>query len=130
MNGEGLCVFRAARESGACAVNKSNLVDRVASNLGATRNEAAQYLDAVLEGITQGLIEDGRVKITGFGGFVRRHRAERNGTKPTTGEPIRIPASETCGFKAAPHLRERLTEATRPPGQIEPKPVSRQQTAR
>ncbi|UYV11510.1 MAG: HU family DNA-binding protein [Phycisphaera sp.] len=111
-------------------MNKSDLVDRVASSLGATRGEAAQYLDAVLEGITRGLIEDGRVKITAFGGFTRRHRAERNGTKPTTGEPIRIPASETCGFKAAPALRERLTESARPPGQVESKPTAHQDAAR
>lgn len=111
-------------------MNKSELVDHVASSLGTTRGEAALYLDAVLEGVTQGLIEDGRVKITGFGGFTRRHRAERNGTKPTTGEPIRIPASETCGFRAAPALRERLTEGVRPPGQIEAKPKARQDATR
>lgn len=111
-------------------MNKSELVDRVASSLGATRGEAAQYVDAVLEAITKGLIEDERVKITGFGGFTRRHRAERNGTKPTTGEPIRIPASETCGFKAAPALRDRLTESARPPGQVESKPAARQDAAR
>ena len=111
-------------------MNKRNLVDRVASNLGATRTEASHYLEAVLEGITQGLIEDGRVKITGFGGFIRRHRAERKGTKPATGESIRIPASETCGFKASPHLRERLNQTARPAGQVEPKPVARQQATR
>jgi nucleoid DNA-binding protein len=104
-------------------MNKSHLVDRIASSLGATRHEASQYLDAVLDGIAHGLIEDGRVKISGFGGFTRRHRPERNGTKPTTGEPIRIAASETCGFKAAPALRERLTQGVRPPGQIETKPA-------
>lgn len=111
-------------------MNKSDLVDRVASSLGATRGEAVQYVDAVLEAITKGLIEDERVKITGFGGFTRRHRAERNGTKPTTGEPIRIPASETCGFKAAPALRERLNESVQVPGQVESKPAARQDAAR
>ncbi len=111
-------------------MNKSLLVDRIAASLGTTRGEASRSLDAVLEAITKGLIEDGRVKISGFGGFIRRHRAERNGTKPTTGEPIRIPASETCGFKAAPALRERLTESARPPGQVEAKPVARQDAAR
>jgi nucleoid DNA-binding protein len=105
-------------------MNKSKLVDRVASNLGATRHEASQYVDAVLEGIAQGLIEDGRVKITGFGGFVRRHRPERDGTKPTTGERIRIPASVTCGFKASPALRERLVVRSHVPGLIETRPIA------
>lgn len=111
-------------------MNKSHLIDRIAAALGATRHEASQYLDAVLEGITEGLVEDGRVKISGFGGFTRRHRPERDGTKPTTGEPIRIAASETCGFKAAPALRERLSQGARPPGQIESKPKVRQDAGR
>lgn len=111
-------------------MNKSHLIDRIAAALGATRHEASQYLDAVLEGITEGLVEDGRVKISGFGGFTRRHRPERDGTKPTTGEPIRIAASETCGFKAAPALRDRLSQGARPPGQIESKPKVRQDAGR
>ncbi|MEQ8316919.1 MAG: HU family DNA-binding protein [Phycisphaerales bacterium] len=89
-------------------MNKSHLVDYVASNLGVTRSDATVYVECVLEGITSGLIEDGRVKITGFGAFTRRHREPRKGTNPLTGEPISIPASETCGFKASPALRERL----------------------
>ncbi|MEQ8844722.1 MAG: HU family DNA-binding protein [Phycisphaerales bacterium] len=107
-------------------MNKSELVDRIAANLGITRADAAHYLDTILEGITTGLIEDGRVKITGFGSFVRRHRNAREGTKPSTGEPIAIPSSETCGFKAAPALRQRLTDHARPAGQVEPKPTARQ----
>lgn len=90
-------------------MNKSELVDRIAARTGLTRNDAAGTVDVVLDAIAEGLIEDGRVKITGFGSFVRRHRNARDGTKPSTGEPITIPASETCGFKAAPALRERLT---------------------
>jgi len=107
-------------------MNKSELVDRIAARMGLTRSDAANMLDAVLDTIADGLIEDGRVKITGFGSFVRRHRNARDGTKPSTGEPITIPASETCGFKAAPALRQQLTENTRPIGQVESKPPQRQ----
>ncbi len=105
-------------------MNKSDLIDRVASTMGITRGESAQYVDIVLVTISDGLIEDVRVKITGFGSFIRRHRSARDGTKPSTGEPITIPASETCGFKAAPALRQKLTEGVVPAGQVEPKPMA------
>ena len=105
-------------------MNKSDLIDRVASTMGITRGESAQYVDIVLDTISDGLIEDGRVKITGFGSFIRRHRSARDVTKPSTGEPITIPASETCGFKAAPALRQKLTEGVVPAGQVEPKPMA------
>ncbi|MEQ9094885.1 MAG: HU family DNA-binding protein [Phycisphaerales bacterium] len=108
-------------------MNKSHLVDHVAASLGVTRSDATVYVDAVLEGITRGLVEDGRVKITGFGAFTRRHREPRRGTNPLTGEPIRIPASETCRFKASPALRDRL-QPDRPAGQIEHKHRSPQRT--
>lgn len=112
-------------------MNKSELVERIASSLGSTRSEANSYLDAVLDGITQGLLEEGRVKISGFGSFVRRHRASREGTKPSTGEPIVIPESYTCGFRAAPALREKMSSG-KPllPGQLEPKPPARHDARR
>ncbi|MFI4892159.1 MAG: HU family DNA-binding protein [Phycisphaerales bacterium JB060] len=106
-------------------MNKSHLVDHVAASLGVTRSDATVYLDTVLDGITKGLIEDGRVKLTGFGAFTRRHRSARNGTNPLSGEPIVIPASETCRFKASPALREHLNNASRPAGQIEHKRPAR-----
>lgn len=106
-------------------MNKSELVDRIAGRMGVHRNDAASTLDLVLECIIEGLNQDGRVKISGFGSFVKRRRNERKGVKPATGEPIRIPASNTCGFKAAPALRERI-DPNRVPGQLEHKPAARQ----
>ena len=117
-------------------MNKSELIDRIAARMGVPRTEAAGTLDVVLECIIDGLNADGRVKISGFGSFVKRHRNERRGVKPTTGEPIRIPASNTCGFKAAPALRDRMDAGVvmdgspdrpggRPAGQIEHKPAPR-----
>lgn len=105
-------------------MNKSELIDRIAARMGVPRNEAAGTLDVVLECIIDGLNADGRVKISGFGSFVKRHRNERRGVKPATGEPIRIPASNTCGFKAAPALRDRMDHERRVP-QIEVKPAGR-----
>ena len=95
-------------------MNKSELTERIAVRMGLPRAEAASILDLVLDCIIEGLNEDGRVKISGFGSFVKRHRNERTGVKPTTGEPIHIPASKTCGFKAAPALRERIDPASFP----------------
>lgn len=112
-------------------MNKSELVERIASSLGSTRAEANTCLEAVLDNIAQGLAEEGRVKISGFGSFVRRHRAARDGTKPSTGEPIVIPESYNCGFRAAPALRERMGErSTGLPGQFEAKPRTRQDAHR
>ncbi len=89
-------------------MNKTELVDTVASQLDASRAEAARAVDAVLAAITDGLRAGDKVTIAGFGTFQKKSRAARMGTKPGTGEKIQIPASTTCSFKPAQALKERL----------------------
>jgi DNA-binding protein HU-beta len=63
---------------------------------------------AVLGGIARGLKRDGRVRLDGFGTFQVKRRRAREGRNPRNGQPIRIPASRTVGFRAGMDLRGRL----------------------
>jgi len=87
-------------------VNKSQLVHRVADELRTSRLGAARLVDAVLEGIQQGLREDGSVTIAGFGTFEVKDRKARTGRNPHTGEPIQIQAGRRVGFRMGKSLRE------------------------
>jgi nucleoid DNA-binding protein len=44
----------------------------------------------------------------GFGTFVVRNRKPRTGRNPQTGEPIKIKASKTVGFKCGKSLKEEV----------------------
>ena len=50
----------------------------------------------------------------GFGTFERRQRAARKGYNPQTGEPIKIKASTTVGFRPASALRDKMGKKSQP----------------
>jgi DNA-binding protein HU-beta len=89
-------------------MNKGELIDAVAAELKTTKAEAARAVEAVIETITKGVKKQDKVAIAGFGTFVKRRRAGRNGINPFTKEPIKIGPSKTCGFKPAPAFKEAL----------------------
>lgn len=89
-------------------MNKGDLVDIVASELGESKAAAARAVEAVLHGIARGVREHERVTIVGFGSFEKKARAGRNGVNPVTKQRIEIKPSVTVGFKAAQALKETL----------------------
>ena len=90
-------------------MNKGQLVDRVASELGGSRANAERAVKTVLASISEGVKADGSVVITGFGTFSKKNRAERRGRNPQTGVEMLIPASTTVGFKASSLLKQECT---------------------
>ncbi|MCH2162952.1 MAG: HU family DNA-binding protein [Phycisphaerales bacterium] len=91
-------------------MNKGQLVQHVAEELGGSRVSADRAVKAVLDSIMHGVKVDGSVSITGFGTFSRKSRAPRRGRNPRTGELMNIPASTTVSFKPADHLKSVFQE--------------------
>ena len=92
-------------------MNKVGLTKSVATRIGATQKDAAVYVDAVIGSIKDGMIEDGKVQIVGFGTFDVKERAEREGRNPATGKSMVIPATKTPKFKAGKALKDAVNEA-------------------
>jgi DNA-binding protein HU-beta len=87
-------------------MNKSELIEAVASGADLSKADATRATDAVLEGISNALSQGDQVAIVGFGTFSVRERAARTGRNPQTGETINIKASKTPGFKAGKALKD------------------------
>lgn len=87
-------------------MNKKELVKAVAEKAEMTQKLAGEVVDAVLETITDELVDGGEVSLTGFGKFSVTERAEREGRNPSTGEPMMIPASNSVKFKASSNLKD------------------------
>lgn len=92
-------------------MNKVELTKSVATRIGATQKDASVYVDAVIESIKDGMIEDGKVQIVGFGTFEVKERAEREARNPQTGEPMTVKACKVPKFKAGKALKESVNEA-------------------
>jgi DNA-binding protein HU-beta len=87
-------------------MNKSELIEAVASGADLSKADATRATDAVLDSISNALGQGDQVAIVGFGTFSVRERAARTGRNPQTGETINIKASKTKGFKAGKALKD------------------------
>ena len=92
-------------------MTKAELIDRI-QQIGrlSSRAQAARALEDVLEAVAQGLCEEERVQILGFGTFQLRLRAARQGRNPKTGEAMQIEAGRSVAFKAGKGLKDRVQE--------------------
>jgi DNA-binding protein HU-beta len=79
-------------------MNKTELVQSLASSTEQSQAAAARSLDALIRIVTEELAKGGEVVIPGFGSFKRAERAERSGRNPQTGEPLTIAASTSVKF--------------------------------
>jgi len=94
-------------------MNKSELVEAVASRTGSSKVAAQQHLDAVLDSISDAIGKGDTVQLVGFGSFGVADRAARTGRNPKTGEEIEIKASRTPKFSAGKALKDRVNSATK-----------------
>jgi DNA-binding protein HU-beta len=93
-------------------MNKSDLVDALASSTGMTKADASRAVDALFSadgGIIANALKNGtRVQITGFGTFESKARKARMGRNPRTGQTIKIAATKTPGFRAGKGLKDAI----------------------
>ncbi|PCI73180.1 MAG: DNA-binding protein HU [Gammaproteobacteria bacterium] len=87
-------------------MNKSELVDAIASGADISKASAGRALDTVIGTITESLKKGDPVALVGFGTFSVKDRAARQGRNPQTGATIQIPAARVPGFKAGKGLKE------------------------
>ena len=89
-------------------MTKAELVQFIAETADLTKADATRALDAMVEGVTKGLKEEGKVTLVGFGTFTAKKREAREGRNPQTGETVKIAARVVPGFKAVNKLKESL----------------------
>lgn len=87
-------------------MNKSDLIDAIASGAELSKAQASRVLDTLVETISKTLSKGDQVTVAGFGTFSVRSRAARTGRNPQTGEAIAIKASKVPGFKAGKALKD------------------------
>jgi DNA-binding protein HU-beta len=87
-------------------VNKTELIDAIATAADLPKASAGRALDAVLDSITDELKNGEQVALVGFGTFIVKHRNARSGRNPQTGATIQIAASNVPSFKAGKALKD------------------------
>ena len=86
-------------------MNKSDLVDAIATATNEGKTKVAALLEAVLDHISGALQKGDKVTLPGFGTFETRRRQARAGRNPRTGAPVKIAATTAPVFKAGATLK-------------------------
>ncbi len=87
-------------------MNKTDLVNAVATQAELTKEDAKKAVDAWIGTISTTLAKEEKIQLVGFGTFEVRDRAARTGRNPQTGQEIQIAASKVPAFKPGKELKE------------------------
>ena len=85
-------------------MNKSDLIDAMASDAGISKAAAKSALESFMSSITNTLKDGGKVALVGFSTFSVSKRSARSGRNPQTGAEITIAAKNVAKFKAGAGL--------------------------
>jgi DNA-binding protein HU-beta len=89
-------------------VNKSELIEVIASKADISKAAASRSLEALIGAVRTSLKKGDSVTITGFGTFTATKRAARTGRNPRTGAAIKIKAAKVPKFRPGKGLRDAL----------------------
>lgn len=89
-------------------VKKVDISSEVSKGTGLSLADASAIVDLFFDIISDGLALEGEVKIMGLGTFMVKHKKERMGRNPKTGEAATIAARNVISFRPAKDLRKTL----------------------
>jgi len=89
-------------------LTRAMLSEAAARRTGLSRSEAAAIGDAMFALMGEALMAGENVKLTAFGSFQVRRRAERVGRNPRTGTEHRITSRQTVVFTPSAQLRQAM----------------------
>jgi DNA-binding protein HU-beta len=87
-------------------MNKSQLIEQIASVAELSKAQAERALNAFLGSVTEELADGEQVALVGFGTFSVSDRAARTGRNPQTGATIEIAAAKVPKFKPGKALKD------------------------
>ena len=91
-------------------VTRAQLGEAVYQEVGLSRNESAELLEAVLSKMSSALSRGETVKISSFGSFSVRQKGQRIGRNPKTGEEVPILPRKVRVFRPSQVLKSRINE--------------------
>lgn len=91
-------------------MTKSELINAVAAKTDSTKKNAEIAVNAMLDAITESLVNGEKVSLVGFGTFEVRDRKEKQVCNPKTKEMMTAPASKAPAFKAGQALKNAVNK--------------------
>ena len=89
-------------------VTRAELAESVYQEVGLSRNESADLVEAVLAEMSNALVQGETVKLSSFGSFSVRQKGQRIGRNPKTGEEVPILPRKVLVFRPSHVLKDRI----------------------
>jgi integration host factor subunit alpha len=91
-------------------LTRADLADAINRKLGFSRAESLEMVESILRQMGDALAEGENVKISGFGTFLLRDKAERVGRNPKTGIEVPITPRRVLTFRASQMLKDFIAQ--------------------
>jgi integration host factor subunit alpha len=92
-------------------VTRADLAEMVFRKVGLSRTESAELVTTVIDEVCNAIERGEVVKLSSFATFQVRHKKERIGRNPKTGEEVPISPRRVVTFKASTVLKQRVLKA-------------------
>ena len=89
-------------------MTKADIVDKVCEKARLTKKESFEAVEDLFALIKDTLEAGEILKVSGFGNFEVKQKADRRGRNPQTGEEITIEARRILTFKASAVLKQAI----------------------
>lgn len=89
-------------------MNKTELIEHIATNADISKAAATRALESTLDAVKKTLKKGGSVSLVGFGTFAVGKREARTGRNPRTGAEIKIKAAKIPKFRPGKALKDAL----------------------
>lgn len=91
-------------------LTRADLAEALNRKLGLSRSESLSMVESILEHMAKAMQHGENVKISGFGTFLLRDKAERIGRNPKTGVEVPITPRRVLTFRASQLLKDRIAK--------------------
>ena len=96
---------------GSKTLTRADLADALVRKVGLPRNESQELVERVLSEISETLSQGEGVKLSSFGSFGVRAKAQRMGRNPKTGEEVPILPRQVLVFKPSNVLKAKINKS-------------------
>jgi integration host factor subunit alpha len=91
-------------------LTRADLADSINRKLGLSRSESLTMVETILSHMGDAMEAGENVKISGFGTFLLRDKAQRIGRNPKTGVEVPITPRRVLTFRASQLLKDRIAK--------------------
>ena len=91
-------------------MKKTDLIEAISKQSKISRSESKFCVEVILEELTLAITSGKGVEVRGFGSFYKRHRKERIGINPKTGEKTEICEKFVSFYRPGKFLKEAINK--------------------